>query len=800
MPSLLLAALLLQVQTEASVKRDSSGKQVSVQVSVGEDGERRREPKRIPVTAEHMRTAYKTPLARTLLHRARAARMSQDSALMSYEATAYLRVSAGMGFSRIGRDRLIFRTENVTHVKWHRDVGAWIDVKGARTALPAVPDEGQKEAEADINNDADMTPLPYYPGQEPLLSFNGAETVRAQVDERDMVHPIAEGAEAYYTYEVGDSVTFRLPDGSSVELRELNVRPRQSKWNVAVGSLWFDARSGQLVRAAYRLAVPMDVWAMVEDEDSTAQDEIPIWVKPLISPMHAQVSAIAVEYGLYKGRFWLPRLRSVQGDARVSFMRVPFKFEQSFKFQSVNALESLPEIKVAERLRAPDSLSVADREKWRDSVREVRRAERRAVADSVRQGLRDPIRSDCDTAGTRVVTRRVSDEMDMKVAVRIPCDIRVLASSPELPKSIFDEGEEIFGSAERDALIKEALAMGAQPPFAMPFVPGAIPPTIKYGLQYTRYNRVEGLSSGLLLEQKLGAGYTASVFGRFGLADLEPQGELTVARSNIAKTVRARGYHRLVAANDWGNPLSFGSSLSAFLFGRDEGFYYRATGAELEWTREVGTLLTARLFAEQHRSAEVETQVTLGPKFIPNIAARAGSYGGVALRAINSKGLDPNGFRVFTDLRLESAISDSANAVFGRGALDLTVTQGFGAYAGAITLSGGSSTGVVPAQRLWYVGGAHTVRGQAADTAQSGNAYWLGRLELGRAMQGVRPVVFGDIGWVGDRADWSNDVGQPMSGVGIGASLMDGLIRFDVSRGIYPRKRFRVDMYLEAKF
>jgi hypothetical protein len=29
---------------------------------------------------------------------------------------------------------------------------------------------------------------------------------------------------------------------------------------------------------------------------------------------------------------------------------------------------------------------------------------------------------------------------------------------------------------------------------------------------------------------------------------------------------------------------------------------------------------------------------------------------------------------------------------------------------------------------------------------------------------------------------------------------MDGLMRFDVSRGIYPRKRFRVDMYLEAKF
>jgi hypothetical protein len=41
---------------------------------------------------------------------------------------------------------------------------------------------------------------------------------------------------------------------------------------------------------------------------------------------------------------------------------------------------------------------------------------------------------------------------------------------------------------------------------------------------------------------------------------------------------------------------------------------------------------------------------------------------------------------------------------------------------------------------------------------------------------------------------------HPMSGVGTGLSFMDGLFRFDVARGIYPRKQFRVDLYLEAKF
>jgi len=114
-------------------------------------------------------------------------------------------------------------------------------------------------------------------------------------------------------------------------------------------------------------------------------------------------------------------------------------------------------------------------------------------------------------------------------------------------------------------------------------------------------------------------------------------------------------------------------------------------------------------------------------------------------------------------------------------------------------MSGGSSAGVLPAQRRWYLGGAYTVRGQKPDTARSGNAYWLGRLELGGRVNGIRPIVFGDVGWVGDR-DSLRAVGRPMSGVGVGASVLDGLIRADLSRGLYPQRRLRLDLYVEAKF
>jgi len=39
-----------------------------------------------------------------------------------------------------------------------------------------------------------------------------------------------------------------------------------------------------------------------------------------------------------------------------------------------------------------------------------------------------------------------------------------------------------------------------------------------------------------------------------------------------------------------------------------------------------------------------------------------------------------------------------------------------------------------------------------------------------------------------------------MSGAGVGASIMDGLIRFDVARGIYPEKKIRANLYVEARF
>ena len=758
---------------------------------------------RRPVTAELQANAFKDATAKTTLLAARAARLKQDSSLVAYDAMTYERVSVGFGFGSIGRDRLLFRHEAASHVRWRQGQGVWVDVKGARNAAPMVGKEARVEMDDGMNDPDMMGEIPYYPGYEPLW-VGGGDVARAQVDETEIVHPIADGAEAYYTYETGDSVSFKLPDGKVIQLRELRVRPRQPKWNLGVGSLWFDTRSGQLVRAAYRLSVPLDIWAVATEDDPKSMDDVPVWVKPLITPMKAEVSAIAVEYSLHEGRFWLPRLRYAEAYAQVSFMRVPVKVEESFKYASVNGTDTIPTIHLPPpRPQPPDSLSEDARIAWRDSVRAANRAYARAVRDSIRQGLKKPERHvmQCDTSGFQVTTSR-RYEASIPVAMRVPCDTAILSRSPDLPPSIYDPGEEVFDLKDLQDLKAQALSLAAQAPlqFKLSLLP---PPTISYGPSLMRYNRVEGFSVGASVEQQLGGGYSGLALGRIGFADFEPNVELSLARSNLTKTIRFTAYNRLVSASDWGHPLTFGSSFSALMFGRDEGFYYRASGVDL--TRSLdgafggGVQMGWRLFAEQERTAAVKTNFAVnGSDFPANLVAQRGGYAGVSAQIDDQLGLDPEALRVFSSLRLESAIGRGDSA-YGRAAFDVTASHGLGRVAASLTLSAGGSVGQLPPQRRWYLGGSTTVRGQSPDTAQSGNAFWLTRAELGSNDAGFRPSLFADLGWVGDRTRLSQ-IGRPMSGVGTGVSFLDGLFRFDVARGLYPRKQFRVDLYLESKF
>ena len=779
----LVAALLLQATTPDQPQAPAPPPPAPERDSTTGYHRDRKPPKRIPVTPEHLATAFRDPAARSILALARDARTRQDSALRSYDATTYQRISAGLALTKLGRDRLAFRNEEATRVRWRRGIGAYVDVTGSRTVVPIAG----KSGDAEIHGG--MSPVPYFPGSETL--WIGASMTQKDVDEQEaIVHPLAAGAEAYYTYESGDSATFRLPDGKAIRLRELKIRPRVPKWNLAVGSLWFDMSGGQLVRAAYRMSVPMDIKAVAEEDDPKSFDDVPRVMKPLLFPMKAEISAIGVEYGLYQGRFWLPRVQVAQGGGQVGFVRVPFKLEQKFTYEKVNAGESLAPIPVA-------TDSTRDQMEVRVSVGgpPATKAERDSARAARREARREA-RMRCDSAGNRTRIRHRDDDAANPVLISIPCDTLKLVHSPDLPPSIYDTGDEVMPASEVDALVSQALSMGAQAGFA------PTPITLDYAP--LRYNRIEGLSWGGVADQQLGAGYSVHALARIGVADREPNLELTGARSDLRRTLGLTVYNRLVSASDWGNPLSTGSSIGALLFGRDEGFYYRATGIELSGVPNQGGSLNHSwsLFVEQERNAEQRTTFSFaravrGSAFEPNITTQRAVWVGGRTRITQSIGEDPLGFRLFNDLRLEAARGDTGT--YGRAALDVTASHGLFNGAAALTVAGGTSFGELPLQRAWFLGGSQTVRGQRPGTAV-GNAFWLARAEIAQGLGAVRPVVFADMGWAGDRQSWSA-IGVPISGAGAGFSVLDGLLRFDVARGINPKPaQWRLDMYVEGRF
>ncbi|MHB1312427.1 MAG: ShlB/FhaC/HecB family hemolysin secretion/activation protein [Gemmatimonadaceae bacterium] len=771
----------------ARAKNDTTRKyerDVNFGISIGggsDDDEDRPPVKRIPVTDEMRRTAFKDPVARDLLLRARKARLQQDSMLVSYDARTYQRFSVGMGLRAFGRDRLLMRHEDVTQVKWHKKTGAWVSVKGSRTALPVAKDDEASE-NVDMANDP---PIPYYPGREEL--WIGSGLAKAEVNERELVHPIAEGSEAYYTYETGDSVIMVLPDQSRITLREIKVEARQPKWNLAVGSFWFDQSTAHLVRAVYRLSVPIDIWAMDETKDD--MKDVPIWVKPMLTPMRASVDAISLEYGLYNQRFWMPKLQVLEASAQVSLMRVPVQMEQRFSYSSVNGLDSLPKIPAAPMRMAAfrDSLKKAGVDSVvRDSlVRQYRKTRDASVKDQRAQ--------QCATGDTytRMQTRYNGT---LNLAVQLPCDSTKLATSKEFTGSLYEPGESVFGTGDIDDL-KKALSFGLQA--------GWVPqkPVVEWGLPYTRFNRVEGLSSGLETKVTLGRGYTAIAGARGSLSDKQLNGHLALERTNGRSTFRGTVFRRLSVASDFGSPLSFGAGLAALLYAGDEGFYYRSWGGELSGVTPHLGRTEWRLFAEQQWNAPVATHFTLlrgahDDRVLPNVVADKATEYGAAVRVQKGWGLDPKGFRTNADIRAEGAAGDFD---YGRGLLDLTVSHGmpFGTQM-AITGSAGGTAGTAPAQRAFQLGGLQSVRGITPGT-MSGNAFWMGRGELALNRSAVKPVLFGDVGWAGDRKDFSKP-GRPMSGVGVGASILDGMIRFDVARGLYPTRAVRVDLSLEARF
>jgi hypothetical protein len=505
---------------------------------------------------------------------------------------------------------------------------------------------------------------------------------------------------------------------------------------------------------------------------------------------------------LYAGKFWLPRQNSATASAQMGFMRVPVQIDEKFTYEEVNgdfSLAALPARPAPRDSLRSDSLPASEESRKSVTVG-VGGSEKTDSASLARRdstfirGLNGAQRAQCakDSVYTRVETRY---EGALRIAYEMPCDRGKLARSSALPPA-YAPDEALFDVKSRDELLA-ALDLSLQPGFAPQM------PKFHTGADLWRYNRVEGLSLGASVTQSLGAGYTLSAIGRIGHVDRHLNGEFSAARSNGARTVTAAVYHRLNAMNpEWAGALTLGPSLPALLYGRDEGFYYRAFGAELGEKREMRRgSLEYRLFVERSYTAGDSDVVNTFSfarmfgsenRFRQNFPSERANITGVSASFLRAFGTDPRRLRLTTSTRMEAG---TGTFEYARASFEGTATRTIGRFATALTGSLGSSAGRVPFQRRWYVGGLRTVRGQLPGT-QDGNAFWLSRAEIGTKTPWFRPVGFFDVGWAGNRDAIGKT--QPQRGAGFGFGFLDGLFRLDIARGLYPNKRWRTDLYFEA--
>ena len=117
-----------------------------------------------------------------------------------------------------------------------------------------------------------------------------------------------------------------------------------------------------------------------------------------------------------------------------------------------------------------------------------------------------------------------------------------LAGSCRRP--IFDKGEEEFGIADARALAKDLGIDRALEAVSGSASSAAKSTVVSYGWRrgLMRYNRVEGLSLGVVAERRLKQKYDGSALLRLGTADLVPNVELRLARGSEERSTALTSY------------------------------------------------------------------------------------------------------------------------------------------------------------------------------------------------------------------------------------------------------------------
>lgn len=718
-----------------------------------------------PASAQPAAGPFSSEGARSLYEAAVGARVRLDDSVVRYTALVRERMSAVLRMPL--KDRTLLRSESTSRVRWWRDGRTLVQVLAMRRQTPRGVDA---DAVRPPFADAAFDPL----NDRLVFGFATTGDMEDDTDPDDywFEHPLVPRYRDHYRFSTGDSLTLSLPEGRRIQVVELQVVPTVADVHRMSGSLWIEPASGALVRAAYRLSDTFDAFRDTDLRDE--EDDDLKRVPAILKPWTFDLSLVTVEYALWDSLVWLPRSLHAEGVATAGILSAPAAMEVTYEMEDV--------------VTDGGAQAAEDR------------------GDAGDWYLGGPDLSGPDSAGIVWVpdpgwTRQRDARGRRTVRYLVPSDRGVLATSPLLPPPIWEDAPGFTSVDELETFARSLEDLPAAE------APARTPATFRWGWQRTdllRYNRVEGLSVGARgqVYPHTPAGplsLTATV--RLGWADREPNARLDLTRETPRRRLTLSGYHELAAVDEGARHLGLGNSVTALLFGRDDGDYYRRTGGALEWTPPAAERASFRLRALAERQEPVSASADfalrhLGDEawsFRPNLAADEGWDVGGEVALAPWWGTDPReaqgGLELSARLGLGTWSYRTASLV-GRAAVPLP-----GGLRVALESGAGTSWGSPPAQRTFLEGGATTLRGYEPGILR-GRSFARARGELARQLSFGAVSVFSDGAWAGEREDF--EVDDALWSAGVGLSVLDGLIRADAAWGLREPRGFRLELYLDG--
>lgn len=711
-------------------------------------------------------SAYSDPVTAQLIARARQRHARQDSLLGGYRALLRTRFDMTAGRSRFARKTTLLAHESVARVEWRAPNDLRVEMLGARTAAPvlgmlrAMGAEIEGDLEDEMRSEVWLD-RPWF------LPRSFGDSIRLMgVPELAALHPLAPAAEGFYHYTITDSII--LTEGArAVRAVGVRVEPTRAGPSLVAGDMWIDADQGDLVRL--RVVFLGDyVW---DEPDSDVPGDS-ARARRHNRQVQQYVSAEAdVEYALHDGQYWMPYRQAIMVTLRVPLFvsaTVPIRAVTTFSEYQINA---------AAPLRFAISSEELQREGRRRSVRRCMTCEPDSVVgDDVRATRPAPLKE----TGYYRAGKWGGGRWEVVVP---PIDTLAHYQWP-------GEMELLLQPAEERRLREAAVALAQ----LVEELPAEYTGRRRLVLAWERaadlfrFNRVQGVSLGVGFELRPRMTFS-SVLGTvgYGFSDGRPTGALTWRWDGPEARVDITAYRVVRDAEPWTGGRSFGGSLNALFAGHDDADYHLATGGGLEFTANTGPLADTRMgvFLERHRSmttvAGSGVNDALGGDGVlpPNPPVADGTYlrlGASRRDRLGTVELKEGGDLLVGDGRAGARFWGTASVpwvMFGRRA--------------ALNLSAGGSAGEALPQIAFRVGGPRSIRGYPYGQ-RTARTLWAAQFDYELRKRGaLTPVVFADIGDSFSSRD-------PLVSVGGGLSVLGGLVRFDVAKGIHPVVGPRFDL------